>query len=353
MPEDMPKDISEVTSDILLKELSNADIDWLVRASQQQPLAIADVLVSPGQTLDFLYLVLEGSLRLCSGGREIARRSRGELIGEGALFNSKPVVSAIAASDALLLAIPQAALIEKLQQDISFAAHFYRALALMMSEQIRRLFKDADLLRYQSGQMVTEALFVFGELHDSDIDWMLSTGQVEKLMAEKVLLHIGRPVDALYTVLAGQLAITTTEHPCDPLANCSHGLEAHGKANSYRPIAYLSRGGLPGITSFLDFQPLPVRFHAVRESLLLAIPRHQVVIKLQTDLGFAARFYRVIATQLSQLLTAVSALGDMSDGRALTVELEDELDLETLQRTSQGAIKFDWMLKRLRVGAHE
>lgn len=342
-------------SDILLKELSNADIDWLVRASQRQPLAIADILINPGQTLDFLYLILEGHLSLCSAssGCEIAQRSRGELIGEDWLFNSKPVVSATATGDALVLAIPKTALTEKLQQDVSFAAHFYRALALMMSGQIRQLFEHSDLLRYQSGQMVKEALFVFGELHDSDIDWMISAGRVEKLAAEKVLLHIGRPVDALYTVLEGQLAITTTEHPCDPLANCSHGLEEHGATHRYSPIAYLSRGGLPGITSFLDFQPLPVRFHAVRESLLLAIPRQQVVIKLQADLGFGARFYRVIATQLSHLLTAVSALGDMSDSRALTVELEEELDLEELQRASQGAIKFDWMLKHLGVGARE
>ncbi len=339
-------------SDILLRELSNDDIDWLVRAGQRYQLAVADVLIRPGQTLDVLYLILEGNLAIHAPGsdREIAQRSRGELVGEGWLFNLQPVILATASSPVLVLTIPKAVLVNKLHQDVGFAAHFYRAIALMMSEQMRQLLAHSALLRYQSGQMVKEALFVFGELHDSDIDWMISAGQVKKLAAEKFLLHIGRPVDALYTVLDGQLAIATTDHPCDPLANCSDGLEEHSAAHRFKTIAYLSRGGLPGIVSLLDSQPMPVRLQAVRESLLLAISKQQVTVKLQQDLGFAARFYRVMATQLANLLAVVTAVGDMTDSRALTVELEDELDLEELQRASQGATKFDWMLKHLGVG---
>lgn len=336
--------------------MSNNDIDWLIRAGQRQQLAVADVLIQPDQASDFLYLMLEGNLAIYSPGSncEIAQRSRGELVGESWLFNIQPVISATASSPGLALAIPKTVLANKLHQDVGFAAHFYRAIALMMSEQMRQLLAHSDLLRYQSGQMVKEALFVFGELHDSDIDWMISAGQVKKLTAEKFLLHIGRPVDALYTLLDGQLAIATTDHPCDPLANCSDGLEEHSATHRFKTIAYLSRGGLPGIVSLLDSQPVPVRFQAVRESLLLAIPKQQVTLKLQQDLGFAARFYRVMATQLANLLAVVTAVGDITDGktdsRTLTVELENELDLEELQRTAQGAAKFGWMLKHLGVG---
>ncbi|MEL6816214.1 MAG: cyclic nucleotide-binding protein, partial [Cyanobacteria bacterium J06598_3] len=194
------------------------------------------------------------------------------------------------------------------------------------------------------------ALFVFGELHDSDIDWMLSTGRVEKLGAERVLLNAGRPVDALYTVLDGQLAIATTDKPCDPLSTCSHGLEEMGATQNFNPIAYISRGSLPGIISFLDFQPLPVRINALKETLLLAIPRRQVTIKLQEDLSFAARFYRVIATQMASLLTTVMSLGADPLG-GVSKELDsDELDMDALQQVSQGAARFDWMLKQLGVG---
>lgn len=337
-------------SDILLRELDNAELDWLVTTGQRQSLQVGDALVQPGQSLDALYLLLEGELMMRSPSTEASQLTRGEIIGESWLFKSPCVVSVTATAPAVVLAVPKAALTAKLQQDVGFCAHFYRALALILSERIRGLFEKSELLRYRSGQMVKEALFVFGELHDSDIDWMMSAGQLEKLSANRVLLNAGRPVDALYTVLDGQLAIATTESPCDPLSTCSHGLEEMGATQNFNPIAYISRGSLPGIISFLDFQPLPVRIHAVSEALLLAIPRRQVTIKLQEDLSFAARFYRVIATQMASLLTTVVSLGT-NDSGALPDQLDSvELDMTELQQVSQGAAKFDWMLKQLGVG---
>ena len=349
-------------SDILLREMSNADIDWMVTTGQRQSLADGAVLIAPEagfedtfdqrssdhSRLEALYLVLEGKLAMsapCSD-EAFAELSRGELIGAGWLFDSPPVSVTSAQGEALVLTIPGEVLKQKLQTEVSFAAHFYRAIALITSERIRTQFEAAsspDLLRYQSGQMVKEALFVFGELEDSDIDWMISAGQVKRVIDESVLLNMGRPVDALYTVLDGQLAIATTDTPYDPLSACSHGLEE--QCASFTPIAYISKGSLPGIISFLDFKPLPVRVHATKETKVLAIPRQQVLIKLQEDLSFAARFYRVMATQTAHLLASVTAIECRSS--AATSEEEDELDLEALQQASEGAQKFDWMLKRL------
>lgn len=366
-------------SDILLRELSNADIDWLVTSGERRTLATETILVMPGETLDSLYLVLEGSLALsapCSG-HEFAQLSRGDLFGIGWLFKTKPVSVTTAKSEVVVLAVAKATITAKLRSDASFAAHFYRAIALILSARIRRQFEaaqalnsshnssQADLLRYQSGvypsaQRVKEALFVFGELRDSDIDWMLSTGQVERLEAGKVLLNMGRPVDALYTVLDGQLSIATTDQPCDPLSTCSHGLEEAATQQTFVPLAHISRGGLPGIISFLDFQPLPVRIHATQNAKLLNISRQRMAIKLQEDLGFAARFYRVIAAQTAQLLLSItatecrqsSASGETENNETmLNDELDGELDIEELQQASEGAAKFDWMLKQLRVDA--
>lgn len=337
-------------SDILLRELDNTELDWLVTTGQRQSLQAGDVLVQPDQPLEALYLLLEGTLTAQSPGNEASQLRRGAIIGESWLFKSPCVVSVTATVPAVVLSVPKAALTAKLQQDVGFCAHFYRALALILSERIRGLFEKSELLRYRSGQMVKEALFVFGELHDSDIDWMMCAGQLKKLSADRVLLNAGRPVDALYTVLDGQLAIATTDSPCDPLSTCSHGLEEMGATQNFNPIAYISRGSLPGIISFLDFQPLPVRINALQETLLLAIPRRQVTIKLQEDLSFAARFYRVIATQMASLLTTVMSLG-ADPVATMPDQLDsDELDMDALQQVSQGAARFDWMLKQLGVG---
>jgi len=352
-------------SDILLRELSNTDIDWLVTSGERCTLSAQTILVMPEETLDVFYLVLEGTLAMsapCSG-REFAHLSRGDICGIGWLFKTKPVSVTTATSEAVVLAVPKAAVTAKLRSDNSFAAHFHRAIALIMSERIRRQFEaaqqldssKAELLRYQSGERVKEALFVFGELRDSDIDWMLSAGQIERLEADKVLLNMGRPVDALYTVLDGQFAIATTDQPCDPLSTCSHGLEEAAKQQTFIPLAHISRGGLPGIISFLDFQPLPVRIHATKNAKLLSISRQKMVIKLQEDLGFAARFYRVIATQTSQLLSSITATEcrqqSATEDELSSGEFDDELDMEELQQASEGAAKFDWMLKQLRVEA--
>lgn len=345
-------------SDILLRELSNADIDWMVTTGVRQQLSVETPLILPGDTLDVLYLLLEGQLAMsapCSG-REFAQLNRGDILGAGWLFSTEPVSVISAKSEAVVLSIPKTALLQKLKTDVSFASHFYRAIALIMSERIRHQFEAvsdrSELLRYRSGQMVKEALFVFGELHDSDMDWMLRTGKVERIAANDVLLHMGRPVDALYTVLDGQLTIATTDTPYDPFSGCTHVLSSQSQA--FSPLAFISRGGLPGVISFLDFKPLPVRIYASRESKVLSIPRQQMVIKLQEDLSFAARFYRVIATQTAHLLASVTATECRSASAADSNNdptFDDELDMEALQRASQGGKKFDWMLKRLRVEA--
>jgi hypothetical protein len=112
-----------------------------------------------------------------------------------------------------------------------------------------------------------------------------------------------------------------------------------------------------GTISFLDFRPSLILVTALKESLLLAIPRPQLVAKLQQDMGFASRFYRILAIQIAENLQAAISL--MGCGQQLynremdmeeAMEYDDELDAESLQQVSQGAARFNWMLKQLAVG---
>ncbi|MEL6137238.1 MAG: cyclic nucleotide-binding domain-containing protein [Cyanobacteria bacterium J06628_6] len=343
-------------SDMLLRELSNADIDWMVTTGTRQQLTNEAVLIRPEQSLEAMYLLLEGTLAVklpsqadkpTNEENTVATMSRGELLGESWLFNTRPVVQVVAAPEATVLSVSKSQLEAKLSSDVEFAAHFYRALALIMSERIRRIFEHPERVRYGAQQTVKEAVFVFSELHDSDIDWMVRRGTVEKVSAGQILLHAGRPVDALYTVVDGQFEIALSDQPCDPLSLCSQGLSEQAAKQSFKTATYISRGGLPGIIAFLDFRPLPVTIRATESARVLAIPRQQVAIKLQEDLGFASRFYRVIATQMANLLGAVTLLrgdtGAASD--------QEELNLDELQQVCHGGTKFDWMLKQLGVSA--
>lgn len=350
-------------ADILLQELSNADIDWMVTTGLQERIAAGTILLRPGEPADAIYLLLDGVLSLLSGEggdhpeREMATLVRGEIVGVATALKANPISSTIQAKqDSVVLKLSQEQLAAKLSQDRCFAAHFYRAIALLLSERLRRMYEKPAQLGFEEEQPIKGALSVFGELHDSDIDWLVATGRVEKVLPNKVLLHAGRPVDALHIILDGLLSIAVPEGNYDSLSLCFQGLERNNQPQ--RIIASLSKGALPGITAFLDFQPLPVTIRAVEESLVFTVPRSELVSKLQQDVGFASRFYRVIALDVLDLLRSVmDRLGcgqrnyTQHHVMASETEYEDELDLDELHQMSQGANRFTWMLKRLGVGS--
>jgi len=297
-------------AEILLQELSNADIDWMVTTGQQEKVTAGTLLLHPSAESDAIYLLLDGVLSLISPncndgqGREIARLLRGEVVGIATLLDAKPTSSAIKVNqDSIVLKITRSQIQTKLRQDRQFAAHFYRAIALILAERLRRMYERPELLSFEDDQSAKEALFVFGELQDGDIDWLVASGKVEKLAPGNVLLHAGRPVDALYVILDGLLSIAVPEGDYDSLSLCFTGLER--AARPQRIIANFSKGELPGIAACLDFQPLPVTIRAVNEALVFTVPRQKLVVKLQQDVGFASRFYRAIALQMLDLLRTV------------------------------------------------
>lgn len=346
-------------TEILLQELTNTDIDWLVTAGQQQQIAAGTFVIRPGERIDFVYLLLNGLLSVTQQNgkeaQEIMQILRGDIVGLPTLLENRSARSAVKAiQNSTVLAIPRRQLAEKLQQDIFFSAHLHRAIALILSERIRQILEMPERLQLSTEQPVKKALFVFGEMQDSDIDWLVSAGQVKKLSPDEVLLHAGRPVDALYIILDGLLSVSAPEGNYDPLSLCFLGLEK--RTRNQKVFANISKGEMPGIFAFLDSrQPMTVR--AIHESLVFAVPRAHLTIKLHQDLGFASRFYRVIAIQVAELLSLVmDRLGcdrqtyDQQNEMDQDKEYGDELGFDALQQMSQGANRFNWMLKRLGIG---
>lgn len=351
-------------TDILLRELTNSDLDWLITHSEKRSLQAAEILLYPYQVTEHLFILISGQLALRSqqSASVLTTITRGEMVGEDPLFQLQSDTQIQAVTDSVVLAISYTELMHKMQHEPCFASHLYRAIAIVLSERLRSLFESPERLQFQYNQSVKEALFVFGELRDSDIDWLMQTGTVTSLMVNKVLLQAGRPVDALHIILDGRLSIATPDGSTDPLILCFMGLEESSK--SYRVFAEISKGGLPGISSFLDARPLPVTIRAVTTTRVLSIPRPQLMAKLQQDVSFAARFYRVIAVQIATLLqTVIHQVGQQADQNqtALTEARptdrinqpdqtamdEDELNLADLEQISQGAARFDWMLSQL------
>jgi bacteriocin-type transport-associated protein len=170
-------------------------------------------------------------------------------------------------------------------------------------------------------------LFLLGILHDTDLDWLIAAGSRRDLDSGSVLIHEGSPVDAIFVVIDGLVAVRT---------------KRTGDTN----IACLRSGEIVGEMSFVDSKPPSASVLAIEPSVVLAIPRDALAAKLLDDVPFAARFYRSLAVFLSdRLRTTVSQLGY---GTGVERERDDEVDPETLDNVSLAGARFDWLHKRLK-----
>lgn len=175
-----------------------------------------------------------------------------------------------------------------------------------------------------------KVFFLLGELDDDDIDWMISTGRREEIVAGTVLIQEGEPIDTLHILLEGTLAVSVA------------ALEG-------KTIARLTSGAVVGEMSFADARPPSATVQAVENSLVLSIPRHQLVEKLKKDEGFASRFYRAIAIFLSTRLRGTVRYLGYAKGQLLNEDSgSDDLSPETLDNMPLAKARFDWLLRRLR-----
>lgn len=343
-------------ADTLLRELSNTDLDWMITRGERKRLPSNQQLLSPQDAQNFIYVLIEGRLSLsCCAEYDPTEPStfplldelnQGEMVGIGGLFGMPEMTAVRTLEPSMVMSLPLDLIRVKLAEDLAFSAHFYRAIAIMLSNRMRRVFEHSDRLQFWGEGSTKEVLSVFAELRDSDVDWLVSFGQTEAISSDRVLLQAGRPVDALYILLDGQIAVSAPEGNFNPLYLCFSGLE--NSTRNQKTLATLSKGSMPGIISFIDFQPLPVTMRASQDSVVFTIPRQKLATKLQVDDGFASRFYRVIAIEILEMLQTISTrLTDA--GSATRSTTDEELDMDELQQVSEGAKKFNWMLSQLGV----
>ncbi|MEH2075108.1 MAG: cyclic nucleotide-binding domain-containing protein [Nostoc sp.] len=362
-------------TEVLLKELTNSDIDWILATGQREEITADTILIRQGTPVNALYILLDGALSVSVAqaddnpigrafaaleggelsGREVARLANGEVVGEMpflASYQSSTTVKA--ARKSLVLKIPQQQLIQKLQEDVTFAAHFYRAIAVLLAQRLEQMIGQigqSTVVLFQP--QIREILFTFAELNDSDIGWMIVAGNAMKIPAGTVLFQAGRPVDALYILLDGKMVASIAEDTSNPLTRAFSTLEETDCIE--REFARLSRGDIVGETPFVEASPPAMTIRAVEDAIVLSIPKWRLSAKLLHDVGFAARFYRVLAILLADKQQGIiNSLGygriNYSSGKSLDERLtyEDELSSSFLAQVTLAGTRFDWMLKQIR-----
>jgi len=125
----------------ILGEFEDSDIEWIIAAGKKERIAAGSVLIREGDPIDAMSIVLEGTFSVMAkalGNREIARLGAGEIVGEMSSVDSRPPsATVIAEEDAVILTLSDNQIQEKLARDVAFAARFYRALAVFLSDRLR------------------------------------------------------------------------------------------------------------------------------------------------------------------------------------------------------------------------
>lgn len=180
-----------------------------------------------------------------------------------------------------------------------------------------------------------KVLFLFGQLNDDDVEWMLTAGVKRFVPAGGVVIEQGVPVDALFILLEGRLAVW--------LKN---------RRGAERELARLSAGEIVGEMSFVDARPPSATVKAVEDSTVFALSKAILNRKLAADSGFAARFYRALAIYLSTTVRERHrdlGTGVGGGGEAEEEDDVDELDPNVLDGVYLAGERFDRMVKRVMV----
>lgn len=122
-------------------------------------------------------------------------------------------------------------------------------------------------------------------LPDADMEWIAAQGKSLGVDQNQVLIREGEPVDSLFVLLEGCLDVFRGGHH----------------------VSTVHSGEILGEVSFVDTRAPMATVRAAVQSRVLAIPRASVATRLTSDAGFAARFFRALATLLAARLRTTTA----------------------------------------------
>lgn len=168
----------------ILGDLDEADVRWMAEAGRRRVVKAGDTLIHAGAPVEALFIVIDGAMSVTMpDGRSIAALAAGDIVGEMSLVEKRPPsVSVEATSDALVLEVPSDRLRARLAAEPAFAARFYRALAVFLSDRLR---STVARLGYADGASEGEAAFeAENELDEGLLDTIHVAGDRMRRLTE-------------------------------------------------------------------------------------------------------------------------------------------------------------------------
>ena len=123
-------------------QLTDEDVTWLTEAGEPRKLRTGTELIAAGIPAQSVHVLLDGEARVTASGADradVAQLRPGDIIGEMSFIDaSPPSASVTTTTDSVTLEIPRLVLEHKLQHDSAFASRFFRALAMLLSDRLRK-----------------------------------------------------------------------------------------------------------------------------------------------------------------------------------------------------------------------
>lgn len=178
-----------------------------------------------------------------------------------------------------------------------------------------------------------KALYLLAELSERDFDWFVQNGELVQIPSGQPLIKEGAPIDAIYLVLKGTLAVTVS------------ALNDH-------EIARLSAGEVVGEMSFVDERAPSATVRALDQVQVWKIPRVKLLQKISNDRSFAANFYQAIAIWLSHRLRGTISRWGYAYGygkeNSPILTTSDDMPSQSSDSLEIARIRLDWLFSRLK-----
>jgi CRP/FNR family transcriptional regulator, cyclic AMP receptor protein len=126
----------------LMGIMDDRDVEWLGKNGTAKYVSSGAVLIREGSAIEDVFVVLDGKLSVlvkAMGDWEVATLLAGEIVGEISFVDFRPPsATVVAAQDSHLLVLPRPVLSSKLNTDPAFAARFYKAVATLLADRLRK-----------------------------------------------------------------------------------------------------------------------------------------------------------------------------------------------------------------------
>ena len=123
----------------IFSRLDESDVEWIRDNGLRRKLGDGETLIVAGEPVSGLFFVLDGFLRVVIEGLgEVARLGVGEMVGEISFVDQTlPIATVSAVESCHVLELDREELLEKLEEDDRFAAHFYKAVATFLASRLK------------------------------------------------------------------------------------------------------------------------------------------------------------------------------------------------------------------------